>query len=149
MNSSTTDNVSSSHPLQQKASAMFFYLFILTCTATKNERLCHTCGRFIVYGEMLKDGNSGSAASKPPTGALCVKSVGFSKLFSHTRKGDSINHISQKSPAAPRKAAETQRWRMRGRETERVEGRRQRSKGHGECDDNVKMRQGERESNTL
>lgn len=43
-----------------------------------------TRGHFIVYGEMLKDGNSASAASKPPTGALCVKSVGFLEaLLSH------------------------------------------------------------------
>lgn len=46
---------------------------------------------------MLKEGNSGSAASEPPTGALCMKSVGFRKLSSHASKGDSINHISQRA----------------------------------------------------
>lgn len=41
------------------------------------ERICHTYGHFIVFAEVLKEGNSAGAASEPPTGALGVKSVGF------------------------------------------------------------------------
>lgn len=40
----------------------------------------------IVYEKILKEGKSGSAVSQPPTGALCMKSVGFRKLSSHTTK---------------------------------------------------------------
>lgn len=51
-------------------------------------------------GEMskrVKEGSSVSAGSLPPTGALCMKSVGFRTLSSHTSKGDSINYISQRA----------------------------------------------------
>lgn len=78
-------------------------------------------GHCIVHGGMMKkrkEGSSVSAGSQPPTGALCMKSVGFRTLSSHTSKGDSINYISQRA-LRHRTRQQTHRDREWERERER------------------------------
>lgn len=74
----------------------------------------------IVHRRRVKGrkGNSVSAGSQPPTGALCMKSVGFTTLSSHTGKGDSINYISQRA-LQHRKRQQTHRDRERERDREK------------------------------
>lgn len=70
------------------------------------ERLSHTRGH-CAYGdsEGEKESSSASAGSSPPTGALCMKSVAFRTLPSHTTKGDSKLNQPE-SPAAGHKTAD-------------------------------------------
>lgn len=107
-----------------------------SCPAVQIEHLCHMRGHFIVYEKILKEGESGSASSQPPTGALCIKCWLQEALFPYYQ-GDSINQISQR-------ALQHRTWQQahRGGEWERERERRQR-KGHWERDNSLRMRQEE------
>ena len=88
--------------------------------------------------------SSGGAGSQPPTGALCMKSVGFRTLSSHTSEGDSINYISQRAlqhstrrQTHRDKERERKKERERGREGERERGRGTTRRGRWDCDNNL------------
>ena len=74
--------------------------------------------------------SSGGAGSQPPTGALCMKSVGFRTLSSHTSEGDSINYISRRALQHSTRR-QTHRDKERERKKERERGR----EGEREGDD--------------
>lgn len=82
------------------------------------------------------------AGSQPPTGALCMKSVGSRTLSSLTSKGDSINYISHRALRHQHRTADTVRGRMREGET------RQGGRGQQERDNNQRMRRKEGKSST-